>query len=58
MLFLPAMFYHHVMQDGREEDGLCVAVNFWYDMTFDDRFCVHAFVMGLAETAFGEAAPG
>ncbi|ORY71850.1 putative phospholipase [Pseudomassariella vexata] len=33
MLYLPAMWYHKVSQSC-SEDGLCVAVNYWYDMEF------------------------
>ncbi|ETS80112.1 hypothetical protein PFICI_07641 [Pestalotiopsis fici W106-1] len=33
MLYLPAMWYHKVSQSCSEE-GLCVAVNYWYDMDF------------------------
>ncbi|KAI0398347.1 phospholipase A2 [Xylariaceae sp. FL0594] len=33
MLYLPAMWYHKVSQSS-SEDGICVAVNYWYDMDF------------------------
>lgn len=33
MLYLPAMWYHKVSQSC-SEDGICVAVNYWYDMDF------------------------
>ncbi|KAJ4388973.1 hypothetical protein N0V93_006435 [Gnomoniopsis smithogilvyi] len=33
MLYLPAMWYHKVSQSCSEE-GICVAVNYWYDMEF------------------------
>ncbi|KLU88426.1 hypothetical protein MAPG_07412 [Magnaporthiopsis poae ATCC 64411] len=33
MLYLPAMWYHKVSQSCGEE-GICVAVNYWYDMEF------------------------
>ncbi|KAI0459838.1 phospholipase A2 [Xylaria acuta] len=33
MLYLPAMWYHKVSQTC-SEDGICVAVNYWYDMEF------------------------
>lgn len=35
MLYLPAMWYHHVQQSHK-----CIAVNFWYDMDFDSRYCL------------------
>ncbi|KAK5657312.1 hypothetical protein OQA88_3376 [Cercophora sp. LCS_1] len=33
MLYLPAMWYHKVSQSCGDE-GICVAVNYWYDMDF------------------------
>jgi jumonji domain-containing protein 7 len=33
MLYLPAMWYHHVAQS-----DVTVAVNFWHDMTFDQKW--------------------
>ena len=33
MLYLPALWYHHVSQSVGEEK-ICVAVNYWYDMDF------------------------
>lgn len=33
MLYLPAMWYHKVSQSCSQE-GICVAVNYWYDMEF------------------------
>ncbi|KAI0866250.1 phospholipase A2 [Xylaria cubensis] len=33
MLYLPAMWYHKVSQSC-SEDGICIAVNYWYDMEF------------------------
>ncbi|KAI1351751.1 phospholipase A2 [Xylaria sp. FL0043] len=33
MLYLPAMWYHKVSQSC-SKDGICVAVNYWYDMEF------------------------
>ncbi|KAI0914062.1 phospholipase A2 [Ustulina deusta] len=33
ILYLPAMWYHKVSQSC-SEDGICVAVNYWYDMEF------------------------
>lgn len=33
MLYLPAMWYHKVSQSCSEE-GICVAINYWYDMEF------------------------
>ncbi|KAI0122957.1 phospholipase A2 [Xylariales sp. AK1849] len=33
MLYLPAMWYHKVSQSCSEE-GVCIAINYWYDMEF------------------------
>lgn len=38
VLYLPSMWYHGVTQLG-DDDGKCVAVNYWYDMQFDARYC-------------------
>ncbi|KAI5848980.1 cupin-like domain-containing protein [Tricharina praecox] len=37
VLYLPAMWYHKVSQRGSDE-GLCCAVNYWYDMEFGGAF--------------------
>lgn len=33
-LYLPSLWFHHV----RQSHG-CVAVNYWYDMDFDLKYC-------------------
>ncbi|KAF3942497.1 hypothetical protein ABW19_dt0206003 [Dactylella cylindrospora] len=38
MLYLPAMWYHQVAQKVDEKEGVCVAVNYWYDMDFSGPF--------------------
>ena len=37
MLYLPALWYHKVKQSCSEE-GLCCAVNYWYDLEFSGGF--------------------
>ena len=37
MLYLPALWYHKVSQSCNEE-GLCCAVNYWYDLNFAGGF--------------------
>ncbi|KAF2102454.1 phospholipase A2 [Rhizodiscina lignyota] len=37
MLYLPALWYHKVSQSCSEE-GVCCAVNYWYDMEFSGAF--------------------
>ena len=36
MLYLPALWYHAVEQE-EDEHGLCIAVNYWYDMFSLDK---------------------
>ncbi|CAE6471543.1 unnamed protein product [Rhizoctonia solani] len=31
-LYLPAGWWHHVAQSGDRESGICIAVNWWYDV--------------------------
>ena len=38
-LYLPALWFHHVQQQ-----GITIAVNYWYDMTFDHKFSFYNFV--------------
>lgn len=35
MLYLPSMWYHHV-----EQSHKCIAVNYWFDMDYDSRYCL------------------
>ncbi|TGZ80451.1 Clavaminate synthase-like protein [Ascodesmis nigricans] len=37
ILYLPAMWYHKVAQESGDE-GICCAVNFWYDMEYSGPF--------------------
>lgn len=37
MLYLPALWYHKVSQSCNEE-GVCCAVNYWYDLDFGGGF--------------------
>jgi jumonji domain-containing protein 7 len=47
MLYLPALWYHKVSQSCNEE-GLCCAVNYWYDLDFSGGFWSTAgFVRGV-----------
>lgn len=36
VLYLPSLWYHHVRQSHK-----CIAVNFWYDMDYDARYCYY-----------------
>ncbi|XP_035795793.1 bifunctional peptidase and (3S)-lysyl hydroxylase Jmjd7-like [Anopheles albimanus] len=42
MLYLPSLWYHHVRQSHK-----CIAVNFWYDMEYDARYCFYKMVEKL-----------
>ena len=62
-LYLPAMWYHHVEQnecpsrervfdaqeDDYDSDEYTIAVNFWHDMRFDDRFATARFLETASE---------
>lgn len=42
ILYLPSLWYHHVRQSHK-----CIAVNFWYDMDYDARYCYYRMVEKL-----------
>lgn len=42
ILYLPSLWYHHVRQSHK-----CIAVNFWYDMDYDARYCYYKMVEKL-----------
>lgn len=46
-LYLPAMWYHKVSQTSSAE-GICVAVNYWYDMEFSGPlYCLDTLVRSV-----------
>lgn len=49
MLYLPALWYHKVSQSCSEE-GVCCAVNYWYDMEYSGSFYPLATFAKRAET--------
>lgn len=51
LLYLPAMWYHQVAQQ-----GLTVAVNYWHDMPFGHAYIHHQFIRDVALGT--EAEPG
>ena len=55
-LYLPAMWYHHVEQRRDESGQPAVAVNYWYDMSFDDRYAYARFAQE-AHARFGGGNP-
>lgn len=42
LLYLPSLWYHHVRQSHK-----CIAVNFWYDMEYDARYCYYKMMEKL-----------
>lgn len=42
ILFLPSLWSHHVRQSHK-----CIAVNFWYDMEYDARYCYYKMMEKL-----------
>lgn len=55
MLYLPALWYHKVSQSC-DEQGICCAVNYWYDMDFSGGFWSMAgFVREVGMEVCGEA---
>ncbi|XP_043198143.1 bifunctional peptidase and (3S)-lysyl hydroxylase Jmjd7-like isoform X2 [Amphibalanus amphitrite] len=43
MLYLPSLWFHHL----RQSHG-CIAVNYWYDMEFDVKYCYFKFLESLS----------
>lgn len=41
-LYLPSLWFHHVRQSHK-----CVAVNYWYDMEFDVKYCYYRMLQHL-----------
>lgn len=45
MLYLPALWHHHVRQRGER----VIAVNYWHDMKYDSSFASQQLKLGLAQ---------
>lgn len=41
-LYLPSLWFHHVQQSHK-----CIAVNYWYDMDFDLKYCYYKMLEQL-----------
>lgn len=41
-LYLPSLWFHHV----RQSNG-CIAVNYWYDMEFDVKYCYYQMLNSI-----------
>jgi jumonji domain-containing protein 7 len=53
MLYLPALWYHKVSQSVSEE-GICCAVNYWYDMEYSGSFyTLNTFARKVGQIATG-----
>lgn len=48
VLYLPSLWHHFVEQEGGP-DGVCIAVNFWYDMAFDSKFAYYSLAEKLGD---------
>lgn len=49
VFYMPSMWFHQVEQFGADHtSSQCVAVNFWYDMQFDIKYCYFSLVESLA----------
>ncbi|KAL5807612.1 hypothetical protein ACOSQ4_030345 [Xanthoceras sorbifolium] len=46
ILYLPSMWFHHVRQSP-DENGLTVAINYWYDMQFDIKYAYFNFLQSI-----------
>lgn len=42
ILYLPSLWYHHVQQSHK-----CIAVNYWFDMEYDSRYCFYKMMERL-----------
>jgi hypothetical protein len=47
MLYLPSLWFHHVQQG--PPGKLCIAVNMWYDMKFDAKYCYYQLLAALID---------
>lgn len=45
LLYLPSLWYHHVRQSHKN-----ISFNFWYDMSFDSKYCYYKMVEMLCDS--------
>lgn len=43
-LYLPSLWFHHVRQSHK-----CIAVNYWYDMEYDIKYCYYQMLQSLCQ---------
>ena len=48
VLYLPSL-WHHFVEQCPGPDGVCIAVNFWYNMAFDAKFAYYNFAEKLGD---------
>lgn len=48
-LYLPALWFHHVQQS-----HAAIAVNYWYDMDFDVKYCYNRLLQELSNKLFNQ----
>ena len=49
MLYLPALYYHHVRQM-TDDQRRVIAVNFWYDMVYDHKYTYFQFMRAISKS--------
>lgn len=43
-LYIPGLWFHHVSQSHK-----CIAINYWYDMDYDVKYCYYNMLKTLVE---------
>jgi peptidyl-lysine (3S)-dioxygenase / protease len=46
MLYLPSLYFHQVAQQ-EDDQGKVIAVNFWFDMQYDIKYCYYSLLDSL-----------
>lgn len=49
ILYLPSLWFHHVQQSHK-----CIAINYWYDMDYDSRYCYYKMMEKLCAIGSGQ----
>lgn len=51
ILYLPSLYFHEVHQV-EDNEGLCVAVNYWYDMDYGESWCFMNSLLEISDAHF------
>jgi len=46
VLYLPSLVYHRVSQQAHKDEAT-IAINYWFDMKFDLKYCYYKFLEGV-----------